>query len=136
MNHHDIPSIPLFADTRRRDRRELARLADTVDVEAHRTLTRQGDVAREFFVILDGIAIASCDGCPVATLRPGEFFGEIGLLDRVRRTASVTAATPLEVVVIGAREFATLLARFPTVRERVEWIAARRAGRSARLAAA
>lgn len=135
MNHHAIPTIPLFAGTRRRDRKELARLADTLEVEAHRTLTREGDIAREFFVIVDGVAIASSNGQRVATLGPGDFFGEIGLLDGDRRTASVTAATPLELLVIGAREFASLLARFPTVRERVEWIAAVRAGRSARMAA-
>ena len=135
MNHHAIPTIPLFAGTRRRDQKELARLADTLEVEAHRTLTREGDIAREFFVIVDGVAIASSNGQRVATLGPGDFFGEIGLLDGDRRTASVTAATPLELLVIGAREFASLLARFPTVRERVEWIAAVRAGRSARMAA-
>jgi CRP/FNR family cyclic AMP-dependent transcriptional regulator len=134
MNHHAIPTVPLFADTRRRDHKELARLADTIDVEAHRMLARQGDVAREFFVILDGVAIASRDGCSIATLGPGDYFGEIGLLDGVRRTASVTAATPLELLVIGPREFFSLLDGFPTVRERIEWSAGVRVGRTARLA--
>ena len=75
-------------------------------------------------MILDGEASASRGGVPVATLGPGDFFGELGLLDGPRRTATVTATTPMRLLVVGAREFRSMLGAFPTVRDRVERAAA------------
>jgi CRP-like cAMP-binding protein len=135
MNPQVISTIPLFSSVRRRDRQTIALLADTVDVPARKTLTREGDLAGEFFVILDGMAIASRDGEPVAILGPGDFFGEIGLLEGPRRTATVTAETPMELVVVGSREFRSMLEAFPAIRAEIEAAAAERADATARLAA-
>ncbi len=136
MNPQTIPTIPLFSSVKRRERNTLARLADVVDVAADTTLTRQGDHAGELFVILDGVALASRDGEPVALLGPGDFFGEIGLLDGPWRTATVSAETPMELVVVGSREFWTMLDTFPAIREQIESAAAARSeGGAHRLAA-
>jgi CRP/FNR family cyclic AMP-dependent transcriptional regulator len=135
MNPQAIPTVPLFSSTGRRDRQTIARLADTVDVPARKTLTREGDLASEFFVILDGMAVASRDGEPVAILGPGDFFGEIGLLDGPRRTATVAAETPMELVVVGSREFRSLLEAFPAIRAEIKAAAAERREGSDRLAA-
>ncbi len=135
MNPQLIPTVPLFSSIRRRDRRTIARLADTVDVPARKTLTREGELADEFFVVLAGMAVASRGGEPVAILGPGDFFGEIGLLDGVRRTATVTAETPMELVVVARREFASIVAEFPAIREELEAAAAVRLEGSMRLAA-
>lgn len=135
MNPQVIPTIPLFASAGRRDRQTIAQLADTVDVPARKTLTREGDLAGEFFVILDGIAVASRDGEPVAILGPGDYFGELGLLDGPRRTATVAAETPMELVVVGSREFRSLLDAFPAIRAEIEAAAAERREGADRLAA-
>lgn len=136
MNPQLIPTVPLFSSVRRRDRQTIARLADTVDVPAGKTLTREGELADAFFVILDGMAVASRAGEPVAILGPGDYFGEIGLLDgRLRRTATVTAETPMGLVVVARREFASIVDEFPAIREELEEAAAVRFEGSTRLAA-
>lgn len=71
----------------------------------------------------------------MAILGPGDFFGEIGLLDGLRRTATVTAETPRELVVIGSREFSSIVGAYPDVREELEAAAAERLEGSARIAA-
>jgi CRP/FNR family cyclic AMP-dependent transcriptional regulator len=135
MNPQLVPTIPLFSSIRRRDRQTIARLADTVDVPARKTLMREDGRADEFFVIVSGMAIASRGSAPLAILGPGDFFGEIGLLDGLRRTATVTAETPMELVVVGRREFASIVHSFPAIREELKAAAAERLERSARRAA-
>jgi CRP-like cAMP-binding protein len=135
MNPQLVPTVPLFSSIRRRERHTIARLADTVDVPAQKTLTREGQLPDAFFVILDGMAVASRDGEPVAILRPGDFFGEIGLLDGVRRTATVTAETPMRLVVVARREFSSIVDAFPAIRRELEAVAAERLEGSTRLAA-
>ncbi len=122
-----IDAVPLFDGTPRRVRREAPRWADELDVPAGRLVVREGEYAREFFVIVDGAAEVVKDGETVAVLGPGEFFGELGLLGGDLRTASVVAATPLRLLVVAAREFRTMLDALPQVADRVRAVAARRA---------
>jgi cAMP-dependent protein kinase regulator/CRP/FNR family cyclic AMP-dependent transcriptional regulator/cGMP-dependent protein kinase 2 len=84
-------------------------------VVAGEFLSLQGDLAHEFFVIVDGTAQVVRDNQVVATLRPGEFFGEIGLIGKPYRTATVMALSDMKLAVIPRREFRTMIRQFPEV---------------------
>jgi CRP-like cAMP-binding protein len=133
MNQELVGRIPLFEGVGRRRRHVVAALADEVAVPAGTRLTRQGALAAEFFVVVEGQAQASIDGERVGRLGPGGFFGEIGLLSEPVRTATVVASTPMRLLVVAPREFAALLDEFPAVAERIRIAAA---SRSATLATA
>jgi CRP-like cAMP-binding protein len=113
MHEHDVRSIPLLDAVPRTRRREVARAAERVTVPAGTVLVRQGELAHEFFVILEGFADVTQDGRPLTVLGPGEFFGEIALVGPPFRTATVTARSELQIAVVARREFRTLLRRFP-----------------------
>jgi cAMP-dependent protein kinase regulator/CRP/FNR family cyclic AMP-dependent transcriptional regulator/cGMP-dependent protein kinase 2 len=119
-------TVSLFEALPRRAHGQVARLADELEVPAGTPLTKQGEYAREFFVILDGTAEVVRDGERVATLGPGEFFGELGLLSSISRVAAVTALTPMSLLVIAPREFRTLMHAVPAAAERVQLAAAER----------
>ena len=120
MDEAVVSSIPLFASLGRRERTEIGRLADELDVPAGAELTGQGEYAREFFVIREGTAGVMRDSERIAALGPGDFFGEIGLLESGWRTATVVAETPMTLVVMAPQEFRTLMHTFPTVAECIE----------------
>jgi CRP-like cAMP-binding protein len=90
-------------------------LADEVDVPAGRCLMAQGDRGVEMFVIVSGQVRVERDGTRINTLGPGEFFGEIALLDGGPRTATVTADEPTRLLVLTHREFHSLMEEFPHV---------------------
>ena len=113
MTADEIRTIPLFDKIPSRRRAEVARLADRITLPAGKIITRQGDLAHEFFVIIDGIAAVIRDGRRVALLGGGDFFGEIALVGKPFRTATVIAGSDLDVAVIARREFHTILRRFP-----------------------
>ena len=83
----------------------LARLVDMVEVEAGRVLTREGQPGRQAFVVVEGWADVTIRGEPVAAVGPGQFVGEMALLERQLRTATVTARTPMRLLAIGLRDF-------------------------------
>lgn len=114
-----VKSTPLFAAATRRQQKRIAGLVDEVEVPAGTRLIAQGGYAGEFFVIADGYATVTKDGAAVASLGPGEFFGELGLIYGPTRNATVVAATRMRLLVAGAREFNTLLDSTPTVADRV-----------------
>jgi CRP-like cAMP-binding protein len=110
-----LATVPLFSSCTKRELAKIASLADRVSAEPGEELTREGTTGREFFVIEDGTANVVLGGRKIATLGPGEFFGEMALLDQGPRSATVRAATPMSLYVIGAREFATLIEEVPHV---------------------
>lgn len=128
-----LAGIPLFAGTGGRELERVARLCTEVDVPAGRTLCRQGETGREFFVIESGTVSVSVDGESVASLGPGDFFGELALLDGGPRTATVTAEDDVRVLVVSRQEFAGLLEEDPIVAVRMlPAIGARLRGRGGR----
>ena len=127
MKAKDISESPLFDDVPARVRNEALRFADVLDVEPGTELVSQHEYAREFFVIAEGRADVIQDGMTIASLGPGEYFGEIGLLGGSWRTASVVAATRMRLLVLAPREFRTLLPAAPAVGERIRATAAARA---------
>ena len=111
MSDHlaSLRQVPLFAHCSNDDLTRIARVADTVNVEEGRVLVTEGELGREAFIVLDAEVEVTSGGETVAHLGPAEPFGEMALLERVPRNATVTVAKPGQVLVIGQREFAGLL---------------------------
>jgi CRP-like cAMP-binding protein len=107
--------IPLFSAFDRRKLERLGMLADEVDVPADRCLMAQGDRGMEMFVIVSGSVRVERNGERINTLGPGDFFGEIALLDGGERTATVTAEEPSRLLVLTHREFHSMMEEFPQV---------------------
>lgn len=108
-----LASVPLFATCSRRELQRIARSSDELTVPAGRVLTKQGDLGHECFVIVEGTVSVERNGSAVATLGPGSCVGELALLDRGPRTATVTAATELTVLVMTPAAFRSLLDQVP-----------------------
>ena len=120
MDAARLRSVPLFSSLSERERERVARWADEVDVQAGRSLIGQGQIGWEFFVIEDGTAEVSVDGERRGELGPGDFFGEIALLEESRRrTATVVARTPMTLIVMNGRDFRYMAREMPGVAERV-----------------
>ena len=114
-----IKNAPLFASCSKRELADVASLADELDLPEGRPLIRQGERGREFFVLLEGEAEVTRDGTPMATMTAGDFFGEIALVSDAPRTATVTATTPVRVLVVTDRAFRSLLERSPQIQLKV-----------------
>jgi len=98
--------------------KELALLATNttpLHVKAGSVLAREGDIGREFFVVVSGKAIVSRNGIEIGVLGAGSFFGEMALLDREPRSATVTASEPSEVLVLTAQAFTNVVDTMPSV---------------------
>ncbi len=110
---------PLFEALSKDELRDLAKVTEDLEVEVGKVLCREGETAQEFFVIIDGEVEVTKDGKQLRTLSDGDFFGEIALLEDVRRTATVTALTPLRFFVVTRQSFWSLLERQPEVERKV-----------------
>jgi CRP-like cAMP-binding protein len=108
-----LRQVPLFSALSRKELGLVARRSEDVNVSPGKVLVSEGAPGSEFFVIVDGTAKVTRQGRKVATLGPGSAFGELPLLDRAPRNASVVAETPMELVVLGQREFAGILDEVP-----------------------
>lgn len=115
-----LAKAPLFAELSRNELGELAKVTEDLEVDEGKILTREGDLGREFFVIVDGDVSVTQDGNEVRRLGPGEFFGEIALVyENARRTATVTAASHLRFFVLTRQSFRSLLEHQPEIEEKV-----------------
>lgn len=108
--------VPLFARVNQKGLEEIGRLADEIDVNAGTELCHEGRSGDEFFVIVDGTVRIERGGSKVNTLGPGDFLGEIALVDGGPRTATAVTESSARLLVVGHREFHTLLEDFPGVR--------------------
>ena len=114
-----IKRVPLFAGASRKELAEVATIADELDLPEGRKLIREGERGREFFVLLEGEAEVTRDGARIRMMKPGDFFGEIALVSDAPRTATVTATTPVRVLVVTDRSFRSLLERSPQIQLKV-----------------
>ena len=121
-----LGSAPLFDGLSSKQLQELAKVADELQVEAGRVLTRQGQTGHEFFVLMDGEVEIERDGMSLGTRGAGDFIGEIAILEDVPRTATVTAKTPLTFFVLTAQSFRSVVDRHPDVENKVLRALARR----------
>jgi CRP-like cAMP-binding protein len=114
-----IHKVPLFARCSRAELKEIAMLADEIDLHEGKEMTREGEPGREFFVLLEGTADVRKKSRKVNALGPGDFFGEIALVSREPRTATVIATSPVRALVITDRSFRRLLEESPQVQTKV-----------------
>jgi CRP-like cAMP-binding protein len=117
---------PLFSELSKKELARLASMADDIEIPAGQTLCKEGQVGREFFVIVDGEVEVTRRGRKVKPEGGAEFFGEIALLEDVPRTATVKAKTPLRLFVLTSRDFRSLVDSSPSVERKVMKSLARR----------
>lgn len=121
-----LRSVPLFAGLDTHQLERLGTLADEIDLPEGRVLMRQGESGNEMMVLVDGSVRVERDGRVIAERGPGETMGEISLIDHGERTATVTLTAPSRLLVVGHREFHSLMDEFPEVKMRVLESMARR----------
>ena len=118
-HHHDaddeLAKIPLFAGLGHKELEAVRRLLTEVTVAEGTVLTHEGGLGVEFFVIIDGTASIERGGKHLGDVGPGEFQGEVSLLDGGPRTATVTATSPMTILVATSAEFASLLDAVPSI---------------------
>jgi CRP/FNR family cyclic AMP-dependent transcriptional regulator len=119
MDAQRLRAIPLFSTLSKKEAEQVARWTDEVDVPVGKSLVEQGRFAHEFFAIETGTAEVLVDGEKVADLGPGDFFGEIALLEHQRRTATVTATSPITAIAMHERDFHAMAETMPAVCDRV-----------------
>jgi CRP-like cAMP-binding protein len=122
-----LKSIPLFEDVPDDELSQIAGFAQEVNVEAGRELVREGDFSYEFMVIEEGEAEVTRHGEHVNDLGPGDFFGEMGLLEKTLRNATVTAKSQMKLVTLTGWDLKRMERHIPEAIERVrETLEARR----------
>jgi len=110
-----LRSVWLFERCSKKELEALATLTTPVDLKAGKVLAQQGDQGNQFFVIVSGMAEATREGVSIGTLGPGSFFGEMSLLERLPRVATVTTTEATTVLVLTAKAFDKLVASMPSV---------------------
>ncbi len=110
-----LSNVPLFSACSKKELQKLARATDEITLPAGHVLMEQGHLGREAFVIVDGTAEVRRNGRKIAELGPGSAVGELSLLDRGERTATVKAKTELTVLVLGPREFGAVIDSVPSI---------------------
>jgi CRP-like cAMP-binding protein len=114
-----IRKIPLFGECSRAELEAVARASDELRLPEGKVLMRQGDVGRELVVLVEGDVNVERDGRQIAVRSGGDFLGELALVTRRPRTATVTAATDVRVLVLEGRHFDHLLREVPTMAAKV-----------------
>jgi CRP-like cAMP-binding protein len=126
MDAQELKAIPLFASLSDEDLPLVNTFVSEVSVSKGKHLVDEGDYAYEFFIIQEGTAEVIRGGEVVNQLGPGDFFGEVGLLEREKRNASVVAQTPMRLVVLSHWDLTRLQKRFPEAFARLREAAAAR----------
>jgi CRP/FNR family transcriptional regulator, cyclic AMP receptor protein len=110
-----LKSVPLFSGCSKSELRQLASSTDEVDLRTGYVLVREGRPGREFFVLIDGNVEVASEGKKLADLRGGDWFGEIALLTKVPRTATVTATSDVRALVLTDRSFRRVVETMPSI---------------------
>jgi CRP-like cAMP-binding protein len=110
-----LARVPLFATCSTKDLQKIAKASDEIAVKAGTILTDQGQQGREAFIVVDGSATVKRNGRKITSVGPGAVIGELSLLDRGPRTATVTADTDMTVLVIDQRNFAGVIDQVPAL---------------------
>ena len=119
MDASRLKSLPLFQDVPDDELAQIATFAQEVLVDEGRELVREGDFSYEFMAIEEGQAEVTRHGEHLADLGPGDFFGEIGLLEKTLRTATVQAKTPMRLVTLTGWDLKRMERHIPEAIERV-----------------
>jgi len=124
-----LSKVPLLAGLSRKDLEQVAQISDEVDLPAGRVLMKQGDYGSEFFVIIKGSVRVERDGQVLRELGSGDFLGELALLGDIARTATATCVTDGRLLVLGHREFHSLMDAYPDIQKIVLQTVAQRMAR-------
>jgi CRP/FNR family transcriptional regulator, cyclic AMP receptor protein len=119
LDASQLKSLPLFADVPDEELAQIAGFAQEVTVDQGRELVREGDFSYEFMAIEEGEAEVTREGQHVADLGAGDFFGEMGLLEKTLRNATVTAKTPMKLVTLTGWDMKRMERHIPEAIERV-----------------
>ena len=114
-----IKNIPLFARLSRKELEQVAALADEIDFPGGKEIIREGERGREFFVLIDGGADVIRGGKRIAHLSKGDFVGEIAVIARIPRTATVKTTEPSRALVVTDQGLRNLLRRMPDMQLKV-----------------
>jgi CRP/FNR family transcriptional regulator, cyclic AMP receptor protein len=114
-----LKGVPLFARCSKKELAAIAQIADEIDLADGKQLTKEGARGREFFVLIEGSADVKRKRRKIATLGAGDFLGEIALVTKVPRTATVTTTSPVRALVVSEQNFRRLLERSPEVQIKV-----------------
>jgi CRP/FNR family transcriptional regulator, cyclic AMP receptor protein len=114
-----LKNVSLFAACSDKELKQIAGICTPITVREGTILAKEGAVGREFYAIGDGKAKVTLRGKTLATLGPGDFFGEMSLLDAGPRTATVKAESEMELYVLEPREFSTLVDQHPAVAKKM-----------------
>lgn len=112
-----LKRVPLFARCNKKQLGAIGQLADVVDVESGTDLIREGETGREFLILVQGTGEVRRKGRKVATIGPGDFVGEMALLTRAPRNASVKTTSPATLLVLTPRDFWGLLDESPEIQK-------------------
>ena len=108
-----LKKVPLFSDLSKRNLNEIAKITDELEVPAGKVLAREGETGLEFVLILQGKVKVEKDGKLINRLSANDFFGEIALIDKKPRLATVIAETDSKILVVESRSFERLLEQAP-----------------------
>jgi CRP-like cAMP-binding protein len=114
-----LKGVPLFAGCSKSELQRIAALADELDLAEGATLIREGERGREFIVVADGSVRVTRGGKTLNELGSGDFIGEIALVADVPRTATVTATSPVRLLVVTDRAFRSVLEQMPSIATKV-----------------
>ena len=120
MDESELQSIPLFESLPREARSVVAQHADRVEVPKGTELVRQGEFAYEFFIIESGAADVLRDGERIAELGPGDFLGEMGIVGKVVRNATVVTTIVSDVIVMTEQAFRSMARSSPDIASKIE----------------
>ena len=127
MNEKRLRDLPLFEGLDGEALRTVSKVAQEVSVSEGAELVREGDYSYELSIIDEGQAEVVHDGQVVATLGPGDVFGESGVLSKSMRNADVRANTPMRLITLTGWDLRRLRSRIPLLEERISALAAERA---------
>jgi CRP/FNR family cyclic AMP-dependent transcriptional regulator len=119
MDPKRLRSAPLVEGLSKKEIDGLSRMMDEIDLPEGKELATEGQFAYEFFIIEEGTASVTRGGERARELGPGDFFGEIGLLESERRTASVTTSSPMTAIVMTRRDFRAMEQELPRVAQQI-----------------
>jgi CRP/FNR family transcriptional regulator, cyclic AMP receptor protein len=114
-----LKTVPLFARCSKKELGEIAQITDEIDLPEGKVLTKEGASGREFFVLMEGSADVRRKRRKIGTLGPGDFLGEIALVTKAPRTATVKTTSPVRALVVSEQNFRRLLAHSPQVQIKV-----------------
>lgn len=110
-----LSSVKMFSSLSKKELGLVAKASDLMQVPAGTEVVKESEFGHEFYLIVSGAAQVKRRGRKIATLGPGDYFGEMALLDRGPRTATVVTEEPSELLVLGQREFMAILDQVPPV---------------------